>query len=85
MMFGLDPKRYAVARFSFTTMSLDFIEDACNILDKGNESYILITGSGKKTRITSNLGKENAELAKKFAKEGFFDEQIIEHIERFYK
>lgn len=63
-------------------MSFDFIEDACDTLDKTEFSYVLLVGNGNKTAVFSNIGKDNIEILRRMAKDNFLKKVILDHLKK---
>lgn len=64
----------------------DFIEDACDILDKGESDYVLITleAGDVCVRVTSSMSRENALMFKKEIRLGGINESLEDHLANFY-
>lgn len=63
-------------------MTLDFIEDACEILDKDDAPYILFVGDVRVTRIFSNIGEDNLDMLEGWLEDGHWEAMLREHIEK---
>lgn len=61
-------------------MTNDFIEDACDILDKSGSPYIILVGDEVLTKVFSNIGKENIEMIKEWIDNGHIINIFKEHI-----
>ena len=62
----------------------DFIEDACDILDKGEHDYVLLALETDGIRVSSSLGPENAKEMLQSLLNGDIVESIKNHLQAFY-
>jgi hypothetical protein len=60
-------------------MSNDFIEDACDILDRTEAPYIILVGDGPATKVFSNLGEENKAMMERWVDDGHIQQIFRDH------
>lgn len=67
------------------TMSFDFLEDACDSLDKSEMAYLIVVfvPESDDVRVASNLCS-NAALVRKMVESGKFAERLVEHLDAGY-
>ena len=58
----------------------DHVQDALDLLDKSEASYLLVIPFGRRTVFHSNLGAENARKMLEAIREGWMQESIADHL-----
>lgn len=66
-------------------MTNDFIDDACDLLDRSGGPYVVLFGDGPVTKVVSNLGDENLPMIEDWIESGHIELIFQNHIERIKK
>lgn len=61
-------------------MSLDFVEDAIDCLEKSGMPYVLVVGHGNRSLVFSNLTDEDKEMLREWIEEGEWNNILEEHL-----
>ena len=63
-------------------MTLDFIEDAADALDKSDAPYIIVFGIANSTRLLSNLELSDKEMLRGWLESGHWNQILKDHLDR---
>lgn len=51
-----------------------------DLLDKDDRPWFLVVGDGRRSRVFSNLGKENVQMLKDWLEDGHWNRILSDHI-----
>jgi hypothetical protein len=63
-----------------STGTTDFIEDACDMLDKNDESYIVVCWDGKNIKSYAAIEERHLRAARKMLKNKEWQNILLQHL-----